>query len=375
MKLKSVVITLLILPAMFFIHCTKGTEPPSETGNKRKVVIEIFSYHGCPNCPIAENAIDSLFGIHGDSLIVIEYHENIAGDTLSPCVSFVDSRIAQYNVTAYPTVVFDGVESHVGGTGDLYNIFLNYITDRFSEQKKSDLKIETFQANFVNSSSISFNISISSDKDISGKLFIVLTEDSVVFEDSLYHFVVKQVFPNKDGLDFSVSEDNPFGTTGSIPLSWQSNGDVWLNIFIQNVSNNTIYQGGSVNLGKVPPPSHQFEISVSPDTLQQGTPGGFTTFDFLLDNTGSEDDSFYIVTSEVNHIQDWSWQMCSGGFCKIPDHGVITETIHISSHEVDSFKIDVLPDSTPGTEKINVEVTSLSVSTLTESINIYTESQ
>jgi len=369
-KLKSVVITFLILLAMFLIHCTKGTEPPSETGYKRKVAIEIFSFHNCPNCPAAEKAVDSLFKIHGDSLVVIEYHENITGDTLSPCTTFVDGRIAQYNITAYPTVVFDGVIIHSGGTGDLFTTYLNTITDRFA--KKSNLKFETLFANFSNSTSINFNISISADEDVSGKLFIVLTEDSIVFKDSLYHFVAKQVFPNEDGLNFSVSDDNPYGTSGSIPLSWQSNGDVWLNIFIQNISNNTIYQGGSV---KVAPPAYQFDFSISPDTLQQGTPGEFTTFDFVIDNTGSEDDSFYIVASEVNHIQGWFWQMCSGGLCKIPDHGVVTETIHISSQEVDSFKIDVLPDSTPGTEKINVEVTSISDSTLTESINVYTESQ
>ncbi len=375
MKLKSVVITFLILLTVFFIHCTKGTEPPSETGYKRTVVIEMFVYHDCPNCPAAEKAVDSLFKIHGDSLIVIEYHKKVFGDTLSPCSDFVNDREVHYNVTAYPTVVFDGVESHVGGTGDLFNTFLNYITDRFSEQKKSDLKIETFQANFVNSPSVSFNISISSDKGISGKLFIVLTEDSIVFRDSLYNFVAKQVFPNDDGLDFSVSKENPFGTSGSIPLSWQSNGDVWLNIFVQNISNNTIYQGGSINLGKVPLPSHQFDFSISPDTLQQGTPGQFTTFHFLIENTGNEDDSFYIIASEVNHIQNWFWQMCSGGLCKIPDHGIATETIHISSQEVDSFEIDVLPDSTPGTEKINVEVTSLGDTTLIEAMDIYTEVQ
>ena len=373
MKLKSVVITFLILLTMFFIHCTKGTEPPSETGYKRKVVIEIFSYHGCEHCPIAKKAIDSLFAIHGDSLVIIEYHPRVLDDTLSPCATFVNGKISQYSIVGYPAVVFDGVEKHESASGNLFNIFLNYVQDRFS--KKSNLKFETLFANFSNSTSINFNISISADEDVSGKLFIVLTEDSVVFEDSLYHFVAKQVFPNEDGLDFSVSKDNPFGTSGSIPLSWQSNGDVWINIFVQNMSNNTIYQGGSINLGKASLPPYQFEFSVSPDTSQKGTPGQFATFHFLIENTGSEDDSFYIIASEVNNIQGWFWQMCSGGLCKIPDHGVVTETIHISSQEVDSFKIDVLPDSTPGTEKINVEVTSLSDSTLTESINIYTESQ
>lgn len=383
MKKSSITVVLLVLFSTLFISCTKDkeTEPPPATGFKRNVVIEVFTYHHCPNCPIAEKAIDSLFGIHGDSLTVVEYHVRQAGDTLTPCSTFVNNRIALYTVGGYPTVIFDGEEKHTGVTGDMFNTFLNYLSDRFS--KKSDLKITTLDASFINSTSISFNTRIFSDQDISGRLFFVLAEDSVAFEDSLYHFVVRQVYPDENGMVFSVSEDDTFGTNGSILLSWQPIGDVWLNIFVQNMSNNTIYQGGSINLGKAPAPQipYKFDATVSPDTFQTGTSGEPTIFSFLLSNTGSDSDRYYIEANQIEHVPGWSWMICYGGLCKTPDHGTIHDTIPrlgslpIASQESDSFTVDVIPNPTTGTEKINVKITSAGDTTVTESINIYTELQ
>ena len=381
MKKAFAVIVPLILLSAISITCTKDkkTEPTPATGFKRDVVIEVFTYHHCPNCPIAEKAIDSIFGIHGDSLIVVEYHVGQAGDTLSPCSTFVDDRVALYTVGGYPTVVFDGVEKHTGATGDLFNTFLNYLSDRFS--KKTDLKISTFDASFINSTSVTFNLRIFSEQDISGRLFFVLSEDSVVFEDSLYHFVAKQVYPDEYGMDFSVSENDTFGTNGSILLSWQPVGDVWLNTFVQNLSTKTIYQGGSINLGKAPPVPYMFDLTVSPDTFQTGTAGTPTIFSFLLSNTDSDSDRYYIETNQIDHVPGWSWMMCYGGLCKIPDHGTIHDTIPrldslpIAPQESDSFTVDIIPNATTGVEKINVKITSAGDTTVTESINIYTELQ
>jgi len=374
------ILTVLIFIFSIIINCTKSEEPEPETGYKRNVVIEMFTFHGCQNCPIAEQAIDSLFGIYGDSLVVLEYHLKQMGDTLSPCSSFVNERKTLYNVVGCPTVVFDGLETYSGVSGDIYNTYLNCIADRFS--KRSPLKCQTLSADFVGPTSIAYNVSIISENDISGKLFILLSEDSVTFEDSLYNFVVRQVYPDDNGIDFSISADNPFNSSGSILLSWQPKEDVWVSIFIQHMTDHTIYQGGSINIGKpaVTNP-YQFDFSVSPDTFQAGTPGTFSYFSFLLTNTGSDTDRYYIEASQVQHIPTWQWMMCSGGLCKFPDGGTILDTIPpldslpISTEESDSFTIDVKPDSTVGIEIINVKITSQGDSTVMDSVKIYTEVQ
>jgi hypothetical protein len=370
MRKSFIIIALLMFILMFSIQCTKETQPETTPSHKRNVVIELFTYAGCPNCPFAEQSMDSLFGIYGDSLVVIEYHATLAGDTLSPCITFVKNREDLYNISGYPTAIFDAVESHTGGTGNLFNTYLNIIKDRFS--KKSDLEIQNLEANFVDDSSISFNLSIASEKDVSGNIFVVLTEDSVVFKDSLYYFVAKQVYPNENGMNFLVSQDDTFRTNGSILLSWQPIGDVWLNIFIQDMSSNTIYQGGSIHIGKAPANLYQFEFTVSPDTFQTVAAGTTATFDFYLRNTGTVSDSYLIVASQVDTVPGWQWLMCSGGVCHMPAPTVM-DTLSIAPEVLDTFYIKVITDATSGIEKINVKATSFGDTTVTEAINIYTE--
>ena len=370
MKKAFVIAALLMLISVFSIQCTKSTKPEPVTGYQRNVVIELFTYHSCLNCPFAEQAIDSLYSIYGDSMVVIEYHKKFSGDILSPCTTFVDNRDALYGISGFPTVVFDGVEQHIGGIGDLFTTYLNIIKDRFS--KTSELKVQTFEANFVGGSSISFNLGISAGKDISGKLFVVLTEDSVMFNDSLYHFVAKQVFPSDTGNDFSITASNPFSISGSIPLSWQPTGDVLLNIFIQDMGSKTIYQGGSINLGKVPSSTYQFNFSVSPDTFQTVTAGSTATFDFFLKNTGTVSDSYLVVATQLDTVPGWAWVMYSGGISHMPAP-IVKDTFSIVPGGIDTFDIKVTTNSTPGTEKINVEVTSFGDTTVTDAINIYTK--
>jgi hypothetical protein len=178
-------------------------------------------------------------------------------------------------------------------------------------------------------------------------------------------------------MDFSVSEDDTFSTSGSVPVSWIPSGEVWLNIFVQNMSDNTIYQSGSINLGKIsnPLPQYDFNLTVSPDTFQTGSPGEYTTFYFCMENNGSEDDDYDIAATEMETASGWSWMLCSGGTCKLPDHGVILDTLFIPSQVVDTFTVEVNPSTTPGLEKINVVVTSFGDPTEADTINVYTEVQ
>lgn len=224
---------------------------------KRNVIIELFGYHDCPTFPPAKKAVDSLFGIYGDSLVVIEYHRRTPGDTLSPCTTFVNDRENLYNVSGYPTVVFDGVEKHVGGVGDLFSLYHNILEARFSD--KSNLKVLSLNSYFIDHTTISYDLSIISNSEISGELFVVLTEDSVIFEDSLYNFVAKQVFPDENGMNFYIQKNDTFSCSGNISLFWSVVGDVWLNIFVQNLGTKAIYQSGSINLGP-PPPSTTLKL-------------------------------------------------------------------------------------------------------------------
>ncbi len=373
MKKAFLIFILLVLLSTLFNGCTKDkkTEPTPATGFKRNVVLEVFTYHNCPNCPVAEKAIDSLFGIHGDSLIIIEYHVQILGDTLSQCTTFVSERETRYSVGGYPTVVFDGVESHTGAAGDIYSTFFNILQDRFS--KRSDLRIQNFSANFVNSTSISFDIQMLSQASLSGRLFLVLAEDSVVFSDSLYHFVARQVYPDESGMAFSVSDNDTFGTNGSIFLTWQPAGDVWLNLFVQNLNNNTIYQGASINLGKPQSTPYQFDLTIT-DTFLTVEPESVSTFYLYLEHTGSSTDEYEMVATQIDTVPGWMWLMCSGALC-YPPAPTIVDTDTIEPGEIDTFDIKVHTNTTPGIETIRVTFTSIGDPLETESVTFTTEVQ
>lgn len=366
-------IILLIAIIMVGVMCTKkdNTGPQPQTGYKRTAVIEFFTYHDCPNCPVAEKVLDSLFTLHGDSILILEYHVKILGDTLSPCTTFVDERENRYSVAGYPTAVFDGIESNTGAAGDLFAVYTNILEDRFAS--KSDLKVQHFSASLVTPTSATFDVQIISQADLSGRLFFVLTEDSVVFGDSLYHFVTRQVYPDEDGMAFSVSEDDTFGTSGSIYLNWQATGDVWLNLFVQHTADNEIYQGASVNLGRPQIPAYQLDLTVT-DTFLTVEPESIATFYLYLEHTGTTSDEYEMVAAQADTVPGWMWLMCSGSLC-YPPAPTIVDTNAIDPGSVDTFDIKVHTNATPGIETINVTFTSLGDVQEIEAVTFTTEVQ
>jgi hypothetical protein len=375
--MRKLLISTLVFSVLFSLlclNCTKKNEtgPDPQSGYKRNVIAEMFTYHDCPNCPVAEKALDSLFAIHGDSLIIIEYHVRILGDTLSPCSAFVSQREALYNIGGYPTVEFDGIEENVGASGDLFSIFTNIMESRYAD--RSDLKFLLLQASFNNATSISYDIQLLSQADVTGKLFIVLLEDSVIHDGSVYDFVARQVFPGESGMDFSVLQDDTFSTSGSIPLMWHPTGTVWVVAFIQNISSKTIHQGKAKNIGKATAASYEYNLTIAPDTFLTVLPESIATFYLYLEHTGTVADEYELVASEVDTVAGWSWFMCSGGLC-YPPVPTIIDTLSINPGVVDTFDIKIHTNTNTGTEKISVTFSSLGEPTEIESVNLSAEVQ
>ncbi|SVB90596.1 uncharacterized protein METZ01_LOCUS243450, partial [marine metagenome] len=84
------------------------------------VILEIGTGTWCTYCPGAAMGADDLIE-NGHDVAVIEYHN---GDDYAN--SYSESRIDYYDITGFPTAIFDGVELYVGGShsNSMYSTYL-----------------------------------------------------------------------------------------------------------------------------------------------------------------------------------------------------------------------------------------------------------
>ncbi len=85
------------------------------TNDRDMVMVEIGTGTGCPYCPGAAMGADDLVAA-GKPVAVIEYHSYNNSDPFN--TPEAAARTGYYGITGYPTAVFDGVLSHVGGSNN-----------------------------------------------------------------------------------------------------------------------------------------------------------------------------------------------------------------------------------------------------------------
>ena len=104
------IITLLFFPVLLF----------SQQVARDKVVVEIGTGTWCTYCPGAAMGADDLIS-NGCEVAIIEYHN---GDNYVN--SMGTQRIAYYNITGFPTAVFDGLAKVSGGDHNI-SMYPQYI--------------------------------------------------------------------------------------------------------------------------------------------------------------------------------------------------------------------------------------------------------
>jgi len=198
---------LYAVPFLFIHFCSEAPKVIEEpTG--RIVLAEDFSFARCTYCPYAEDALDSLFHEYQDSLAVIVYHRRILGDTLSP--AYVAVRESLYQITASPTVVFDGI--HIVQTEDPnqdYATYKNFIISERNREPKLRLHLETNLIAF--SVNLKLHIVVVDSIKIDDRyLFFVVYEDSVYFAqsgapESTFNYVMRKMVPDERGIPIGLS--------------------------------------------------------------------------------------------------------------------------------------------------------------------------
>ncbi len=175
------------------------------TQTRRAVLIEGGTGTWCYYCQFAAQGLDSLRKVAGDSVAIIEYHQ---GDAFTTTGSL--ARLDYYNVSAYPTVVFDGTEqtSHSGEYS--YDGYRQLTDNHFGLNVPVDM---TLNGNYDSGTRNGFvQVGIDAVNGIASndlRLYAVLTENHIAYdwfdEDSL-QFVMREIFPDTTGVSVNMNK-------------------------------------------------------------------------------------------------------------------------------------------------------------------------
>jgi len=203
---------------IFFIitGCSKLPQIPEPTSQPVIPVFEVFGYARCSNCPIVEKSLDSLKQNLSDSVVVLQYHMRILGDTLSP--ESVLERQNLYNIgSSAPVTIVHGEVRIEGASGVSLSMFENYYRALRSREDSLGLKLtyidEGDTARLIIGAVSELNLERL-------KLFLFVTRDSILFKqpgapDSIFNNVVRFYHSSNAGLPYEMKISKNFLTGGN----------------------------------------------------------------------------------------------------------------------------------------------------------------
>ncbi len=175
------------------------------TVQRRQALVEEATGTWCVYCPYAADGLDSLREEAGDSVAIVAYHDN---DDFSNGPG--NSRLAYYNISAYPTVIFDGISRVTGGSPTIYNSYRAALDEEFQSRIPVDILLQG-NYNEATRNGVVY-VDLNAVDGIPGtdlRLYTVLAESHIPYswqqEDSL-HFVQRGMFPDSTGIPVYLSK-------------------------------------------------------------------------------------------------------------------------------------------------------------------------
>jgi len=213
-----------------------------------KVVVEIGTGTWCPYCPGAAMGADDLVA-NGHDVAIIENHN---GDDYTTAAS--NARNSYYNISGYPTALFDGGSAVVGGSANqsMYPTYLPKYNQKIAIPS-------SFSVDIVGTSSglIDFNVDVTiemldpySGSDI--RLHCAITESEIPKYwqgQTELNFVQRLMLPTHAGITLDFSGGNIINQNYSFSLdpSWVTEHCEMV-IFLQENGSKEILQGSKREL-------------------------------------------------------------------------------------------------------------------------------
>jgi hypothetical protein len=219
------------------------------TGAKQMVVLEIGTGGWCPYCPGAAMAADDFID-DGYPVAVIENHN---GDPYANDTS--NARNTYYGISGYPTGIFDGVLSYVGGnnTTSIINSYMPLY------QQRSEVKTPLNIMIYGEETRENYDITIRLDKfapigDPNLVLHLAITESDIAYNwqgQNHFNFVNRMMYPTWEGTPIDLVNApngfNDFMLSIAKDLTWITT-NCELVAFIQNLDTKEIIQANKIML-------------------------------------------------------------------------------------------------------------------------------
>lgn len=224
------------------------------TTAKQNVLLEIGTGGWCPYCPGAAMAADDFID-GGYNVAVIENHN---GDPYATDTS--NGRNAYYGISGYPTGIFDGLLSYVGGNNTT-SVFPSYLP---LYEQRAPIKTPITLSMYGNlNTRENYNVTVQINKLANLAypnlvLHLCVTESNIPYNwqgQTEFNFVNRIMVPDMNGTTVDLM-NSPLGVlnvplTFAVDPAWQT-GNCEFVVFVQNIDTKEVLQTHKVALIDLP---------------------------------------------------------------------------------------------------------------------------
>lgn len=218
--------------------------------DRNLVIVEVATGTWCQYCPGAAMGVDEMHA-EGLSVGVIEYHTSDSYEIPESA-----ARIDYYNVSGYPTAIFDGVNV-VSGGNQTQSLYASYLPEY--ESRIAIPALFEIDAEYYNTSGDNYQIAVNAEmleaypwlgNDI--VLQVALTESHIPESwqnQTELNFVCRDMIPNENGtsLDFEENTTQSVLLDFTIPSTYAME-NIELIAYIQDNTTREILQGYAAEL-------------------------------------------------------------------------------------------------------------------------------
>lgn len=155
------------------------------------------------------------------------------------------ARISFYGITGFPTCMFDGTESVVGGWVGTYGEYLTVINNQLSDE--APLTLELYGAIEETSGSVEANVGIiDAIPTGNNEVWFVVYEDSIYSGGEWYDQVVREFLPEETLLISEPGENVSISREFDVDPSWNVE-QLSVVALVQNMSSREVYQAAELS--------------------------------------------------------------------------------------------------------------------------------